>query len=139
MSADIGDAVPAVIVRQIVAVLTAVKGKLQYLHAGEARFGEQGYHAVVNVAEILGDDVYFAERRFYLLKKLNPDALIPSAVDGVLHSARDGVKGRKAPEMVYPQSVAEPERMRRAPYPPAVTVAADMLPVKDGVAPELTL
>ena len=75
MSADIGDAVPAVIVRQIVAVLTAVKGKLQYLHAGEARFGEQGYHAVVNVAEILGDDVYFAERRFYLLKKLNPDAL----------------------------------------------------------------
>ena len=84
MSADIGDAVPAVIVRQIVAVLTAVKGKLQYLHAGEARFGEQGYHAVVNVAEILGDELDVVEPAGQHADERHAGALDPAAVLAVV-------------------------------------------------------
>ena len=91
MRSDINNAVFFIIMRQIVAVFTAVKSKLQNLHTRKTAFFKKIDHILINITEILCNDIGFAERSFNRFEKLNAGAFKPDTVNCVFHSVLDGV------------------------------------------------
>ena len=79
MGAHIGDGVGDVVMRQVVRV-GALKGKLQDLHAGEARVVAHVDDAGGEEAQVLGDDGQRAELFLERLEELEAGALRPRTV-----------------------------------------------------------
>ena len=79
MCSDVGDGVGNVVVRQVVRV-GALKGKLQDLHAGEARVVAHVDDAGGEEAQVLGDDGQRAELFLQHLEELEAGSLRPRTI-----------------------------------------------------------
>ena len=140
MGAGVDHAVGGVAVGQVIAaVVPAVEGKLQNLHAGVARVPQQLAHRLSLEAQVLGDDVLPAQLFIDGLEEIQAGAGAPASVPGGFVAVGDGVIGVEAPEMVDAQRVVDGELEGDAAQPPLVAVLLHPLPVKEGVAPQLAV
>ena len=90
-------------------------------------------------AQILGDDILFAQRLVHRLEEADARAGLPAAVFGGGVPIGDGVVGVEASEVVDAKCIADLELPGDPLEPPGVAVLLHPLPVKKGVAPQLTI
>ena len=137
MCACVNDRILYVVVGQIVAGLTGIKGKLQHLHAriscaGQKLFGSRG-----DIAQVLRDDPYISEFLLDCAEEIKAGAFDDFAVLGCLVAVRNLVVFRKAVEVVDADHIVELIVALDALDPPVIVVLLELLPVVDGIAPEL--
>ena len=138
MGAGVGHAVAGVVVGQVDAVL-AGKGKLQHLHAGETAVGQQLADRVKHLAQILGHDGQLAQGVVQGAEQVHAGAVLPAAVAGGAFPSRDSPVGVEAAEVVDAQDVVDEQGVADAADPPGVAGAAVVVPIIQGVAPQLAV
>ena len=136
VSAHVGDGVGNVVVRQVVRV-SALKGKLQDLHAGEARVVAHIDDAGGEEAQVLGDDGQRAELFLERLEELEAGTLRPRTVGRIGRGERHLPIGLEAAEVIQADDVVHVEGGANAALPPGEAVGLHGVPVVDGVAPVL--
>ena len=126
-------------VRQIVAGLARVKGELEDLHSREAGVLDQLRDARRQIAQVLRYEARVVEPVAQHAHEADSRPCAPLAVyrGGVAVGHRPVAV--KAAEMVYAYDVVEVLRVLDAAYPPAIAVGFHMLPVVEGIAPELAV
>ena len=140
VSTGVHHAVGGVTVGQVVAArVPAVEGELQDFHAGVAGLLKEFFHRGGKEAQILGDDVLFAQSLVHDFEKINARPGAPAAVFGGVVPKGNGIVGVEAPEMVDAQSVANLELPGDPLEPPGVAVLLHLLPVEQRVAPQLAV
>ena len=90
-------------------------------------------------AQILRDDLLFAQGPLHRLKQLDPRSLPPPPVLSGGLPIGDGVVGVKAPEVIDPQHIVDLTLIGDAAHPPGKVVSLHVVPVKEGVAPQLAV
>lgn len=136
VSAHVGDGVGNVVVRQVVRV-GALKGKLQDLHAGEARVVAHIDDAGGEEAQVLGDDGQRAELFLERLEELEAGTLRPRTVGRIRRGERHLPIGLEAAEVIQADDVVHVEGGANAALPPGETVGFHGVPVVDGISPVL--
>lgn len=136
VGAHIGDGVGDVVMRQVVRV-GALKGKLQDLHAGEARVVAHVDDAGGEEAQVLGDDGQRAELFLERLEELEAGTLRPRTVGRIGRGERHLPIGLEAAEVIQADDVVHVEGGANAALPPGEAVGLHGVPVVDGVAPVL--
>ena len=127
-----------VIVRQIVAGLAGVKGKLEHLHARIAGFCQKRFCRGGDVAEVLCDDRDITEFFLYSIEEIAAGSLDNFAVLGGLVAVGNLIVLCKSVEVVESDHIIELKVAGKALDPPVIAVLFEFFPVIDGVAPELT-
>ena len=130
-------AVPHAIFRIIfglmLAVRVAVKAERHNFHPGIARVFHQFPHAVVDNAEILGND----GRVKKMFEKPHLRSVCPLAVFRRRFAVFDTVVPVETPEMVEPNDIVNGKAVIYPAAPPGVIVKLHFLPIVNGVAPKL--
>ena len=137
MSTRIYHAVVGIIVRQIVAFLSGIKGKLQHLHARIAGLRQHPVHALRQKSQILRNNIHLSKLFLQPPEQLHPRPLLPVAVLCRSVSVGYGIIGFKAPEMIDPHHVIELKAMAYPLDPPLISGLPVILPPIQGIAPEL--
>lgn len=136
VGAHVGDGVGNVVVRQVVRV-GALKGKLQDLHAREARVVAHVDDTGSEEAQVLGDDGQRAELFLERLEELEAGTLRPRTVGRIGRGERHLPIGLEAAEVIQADDVVHVEGSANAALPPGEAVGLHGVPVVDGVAPVL--
>ena len=123
--------------RQVHVVLLLHKAELHHAHAGQARLFEQVDDALVDDAEVLGDDLRVLERAVHRVEEVGLRAVDPLALLRGLRLRGHRPVGGKRAEMVDAHGVEQLEARAEAVHPPAVAVRLHRLPVVERVAPLL--
>ena len=137
--ACVGNAFERVFMRFISAVSVTVKCKLLDLHARKARRFQKIRDVLSLDAQVLRDDALLAELLPDLLEEIKTRALLPAPVHRGRIAVRDRIVARKAAEMVDPHDVVETAHVADSRDPPFISVCLHFIPVKERIAPELSV
>src|SRR5699024_6512821 len=133
VGAGVHHAVGGVGVGQVVARLPAVKGELHDLHAGAAAGGQQGFHLVGQVAQVLGDDRVPAHRLVHGVQEGLARPLDPCAALGGGAAGGDGEVALKPAEVVDPHHVVDRGGVAHPLLPPGKALGLVAGPVVERV------
>ena len=125
------------VIGQIIAGLRPVKSVLKNFHARETSVLQQLFGAGGDLAQILGDDVQFTQFFFQGTEEGHAGALLHGAVFGSLIPVRNFIIGIKADEVIDPDHIHHLIAAADPVDPPGIAGFLHLLPVIDGVAPEL--
>ena len=139
MRAGVADAVGRVVVGPVVGVVAGVKGKLNDLHAGETRVGEQLGDLGRHVAQVLGDELELGEGLLERADQPHAGAGDPTAVLGRGLPRGHRPVALEAAEVVHADHVVQAPRACQATLPPGETVLLHRLVVVERVAPQLAV
>ena len=139
MGAGVHHAVAGVGMRQVIAGLPAVKGKLHDLHAGVATLCQHGLDLRGQVAQVLGNDAAFTQSFVHGVDKITVRALFPVAARCGLVSGGDGVVALKTAEMVDAHHIVNGGGVLHPAFPPGKAGGFVRGPVIQGVAPQLAV
>ena len=139
MGTGIDHAVLVVIVRQIIALLPGIKGKLQHLHAGIPGGLQHLLDVRGQEAQILGDEVHFPQLLLHRAEEINARALAPLPVFGGLIPIGNGIIAGKAPEVVDAGHIKELHIVAQPAHPPGILIFLHVLPAVQGVPPQLAV
>src|SRR5699024_4336511 len=134
VGAGVDHAVGGVGVGQVIARLPAVEGELHDLHAGASAGGQQGFHLVGQVAQVLGDDRIPAHRLVHGVQKRLARAFDPLAALGGGAAGGDGKVAFKPAEMVDPHHVVDGGGVAHPLLPPGEAFGLVAGPVEIGRA-----
>ena len=134
MSSCIHHTVFRIPVRQIAALTTGIKRKLQHLHARKSGLFQ---HRRRQKAQILRNDRKLAKAFLHRLKQLIARALFPVAKFSGPVLCRDRIIGIKSTEMIYAHNIIQTEAVLHAGQPPCVIRCLMMLPPVKRISPQL--
>ena len=124
--------------RQIIALLAGIEGKLQHLHARIAGLLDQPDHRRRHIPEILGDDRTVSQRFFQRVEKRIPGPGHPFSIDRGLLSVRNFEILVKAAEVIDPHDIIAPEAVGKPFHPPGKIRAPVILPIVNRISPQLS-
>ena len=107
MRSGVDNTVSLVIVRQIIALLTGVKSKLQHLHTRIAGLFYHFDHALGKISQVFCDDIHIAELFFDGVEQIHARSFFPVAALCRLITERDGIIFIKSAEMVDADSIVQ--------------------------------
>ena len=123
---------------QIVTVLCVIKGKLQHLHPRKSRILYQLFHRRRQESQILCNNVQPAKVALQGPEKLQSRPLLPvSSLRGLI-SCRNRPVLIKAPEVIHPDHIIQPEAILHPPDPPAVPGLLMIVPPVQRIPPQLS-
>ena len=139
MGAGVADAVHGIQVGQVVAFFPGVEAEFQNLHTGIAGIQLELTDLGGHVAQILGDEVQLRQGLPDGTEEALAGAGNPLAVPGGFVPGGNGPVAFEATEMVEANHVIHACGSGQSLDPPAVAGIGHLLPVVDGIAPELTV
>ena len=142
MGPGIDSAVSVVIIGHIFPAsrgIPGIEGKLQDLHVGIAGIPDQLSDRICHIAQVLGNDLKIREGLLQGSEDVHAGALLPEAVLCRGLSRGDGKVLVKAPEMVQTDHIIELSALGDPADPPGIPFFFVVVPVIEGVAPELAV
>ena len=91
--------------RQVIALLSGVKGKLKHLHAWIPGISYQLQYAFCQITQVLRNNVYFSQFLLHCFKQFNPRSLLPLSKLCGLIPVRDCIIFIKSAEMIYTDNI----------------------------------
>jgi hypothetical protein len=138
MRAGIGHAVPSVVVGQIaVQGIVLAKGKEKDLHPREAETGDGFAYVGRDDSQVFRNQREAGERAAEPVKEVIRRHLHPAPVDRARLLGRHFPIGHESPEVVYPNQVAEAQRVAQALHPPGITGLPESIPIVHRIIPQL--
>ena len=123
---------------KIIAGLSGVKGKFQYLHPWISRIPDQILHSLCNKSQILCNDLYLSQFPLYGLKEFQAGAILPLAMLCSLIPKRNGIILVKSPEVIDPHHIIPLTAASHPPDPPLISGRPVAVPVIKGIPPQLS-
>ena len=124
-------------VRQIAALTTGIKRKLQHLHARKAGLFHQLQHRRRQKAQLLRNDRKLAKPLLHCLKEAIARPLLPVAKLRGFVFCRNRIVGIKSAEMIHPHHIIQTEAVLHPRKPPGIAVLLMALPAVERIAPQL--
>ena len=124
--------------RQIIALLAGIEGKLQHLHARIPGLLHKPDHRRRQIPEVLGDDRTISQRFLQRVEQGIPGSCRPFSIDRGLLPVRDLVILVKTAEVIDPYDVIAPEAVGKPLHPPGKIRAPVILPVVNRISPQLS-
>ena len=141
VSSRVDHAVFRVIVGKVIAGaagIPGIEGKLQHLHSRIPRLLYQPAHRVRHIAQILGDNLLFAQSLSDPVEKVDSRSLLPVSRDRGVCVCRYGKILIKSPEMIDAHHVVELIAVSQTADPPLITGISVVFPVIKRVSPQLS-
>ena len=127
-----------IIMRQIITLLSGIKGKLQYLHSRISSIFYQLNHTLCKIPQILSNNIYVSQFFFYCLKQFNTRTFFPFSILCCFMTKRNCIIFIKTAEMVYPNHIIEFVAISQTLNPPCIPCFSVIIPIIQRISPKLS-